>query len=90
MKIIIHKLDLCSFESVRKFAELINNTETHIDVLIHNAGIGGGFYKFYETKDNLDVIMQTNYLGNICNLKKKYLKNKNCHHSSISVNTLVN
>lgn len=54
-------LDFSSFESVRKFAEDINNNEKRLDILINNAGAGGiGNFK---TEDGLHVGMQVNYFG---------------------------
>ena len=41
-KVIIRVLDLASFESVRAFAKLINETEERVDILVNNAGVGPG------------------------------------------------
>jgi hypothetical protein len=37
-KVVVQYLDLASFDSVRKFARHINETEAQVDVLINNAG----------------------------------------------------
>jgi NAD(P)-dependent dehydrogenase (short-subunit alcohol dehydrogenase family) len=53
--------DLCSFDSVRNFAELYNNEEERLDILICNAGLG---YSSNEiTKDGFNCVIQANYLG---------------------------
>ncbi|XP_067000506.2 retinol dehydrogenase 11 [Anabrus simplex] len=59
--VVLHKLDLSSLNSVREFAQTIINTESHLEVLINNAGCGGLPYK--KTADGLDLVMQTNYFG---------------------------
>lgn len=61
--LILHKLDLSSFKSIRDFATVINQTETHIDVLLHNAGIGGAVFQSFTSEDNLELVMATNYFG---------------------------
>uniref|UniRef100_A0A336MDN1 CSON010351 protein n=1 Tax=Culicoides sonorensis TaxID=179676 RepID=A0A336MDN1_CULSO len=61
--LIIHKLDLSSLKSVREFASVIVNTEQKIDVLLHNAGVGGAVFKNFTTEDNLELVMETNYFG---------------------------
>ncbi|KAH7972313.1 hypothetical protein HPB52_011072 [Rhipicephalus sanguineus] len=38
-QVVVRKLDLCSFKSIREFADDINNSEERLDVLINNAGI---------------------------------------------------
>ena len=58
--VVLRKLDLASFESVRTFAQEINGQETRLDILVHNAGAGTGFRL---TPDGLESVMQINYLG---------------------------
>ena len=60
-KVIIRVLDLASFESVRAFAKLINETEERVDILVNNAGIGPGPLQI--TKDGYESIFQVNYLS---------------------------
>ncbi|CAF3020247.1 unnamed protein product, partial [Rotaria sp. Silwood2] len=55
------KCDLCSFESIRKFANLYNNEEERLDVLMCNAGLSWSPY--FITKDGFNSVMQANYLG---------------------------
>lgn len=45
VNIIVKKLDLSSQASIRDFCKEIIETETKLDVLIHNAGYGGTFAK---------------------------------------------
>lgn len=56
----VKKLDLSSFQSVRDFAEEINQQEERVDVLINNAGYLG---PFTSTVDGFDNTLQVNYLG---------------------------
>lgn len=56
----VKKLDLSSFNSVRKFAEEINEEEERVDVLINNAGYLG---PFLSTVDGLENTIQVNHLS---------------------------
>lgn len=58
----LHHLDLGSFDSIRKFAAEINETEPKIDILIHNAGYCGAFKKA-KTVENIEMTMAVNYFG---------------------------
>ena len=60
--VIFKKLDLASFESIRKFADEINEEEEAIDILINNAGV---FFtpKHYLTKDGFEMHFGVKYLG---------------------------
>lgn len=59
--VVVEIVDMCSFESVRKFASKINDQEERLDILVNNAGVGGlGRQK---TKDGMNAMMQTNYLS---------------------------
>lgn len=55
------KLDLSSQKSIREFAAEINNTETKLHVLIHNAGTAESKTKV--TEDGLELTMATNHFG---------------------------
>nr|XP_023028341.1 retinol dehydrogenase 12-like [Leptinotarsa decemlineata] len=59
--VVVKHLDLGSFESVRKFAKEIIETEPRLHVLINNAGIGTTELKY--TEDGLQKTMQVNYFG---------------------------
>lgn len=59
--VIVKILDLCSFESVRKFADDINRTEDNWNILVNNAGSGG--YGEELTEDGHLITMQSNYYG---------------------------
>lgn len=60
--VVVKKLDLSSFKSIRAFAEDINNTENRLDVLIHNAGFAETFKKTV-TDDGVETTMATNHYG---------------------------
>ncbi|XP_031349793.1 retinol dehydrogenase 12-like [Photinus pyralis] len=59
--ILVKKLDLASQKSIREFAKDINDTETKINVLIHNAGTAETRIKV--TEDGLETTMATNHFG---------------------------
>ncbi|KAL1434709.1 hypothetical protein MTO96_011410 [Rhipicephalus appendiculatus] len=59
--VVVKQLDLCSFKSVRAFAEDIIRTEPRLDVLINNAGNIPD--KLLLTEDGYEVGLQSNYLG---------------------------
>ncbi|KAH6938363.1 hypothetical protein HPB50_008869 [Hyalomma asiaticum] len=69
--VVVKHLDLCSFKSVRAFADDIIRTEPRLDVLINNAGNIPGKYharspatnKLLFTEDGYEVGLQSNYLG---------------------------
>lgn len=60
-KIIVHKLDLASFESVRDFSKIIHETEPGLDILINNAG--ASYLGNSLTVDGINSTMQVNYFG---------------------------
>lgn len=41
-EVVVRRLDLCSFKSIREFADTIITEEARLDVLINNAGIVRG------------------------------------------------
>ena len=59
-KVVVRILDLSSFESVRAFAKLINETEERLDILVNNAGFAGSYRL---TKDGYESVFQVNYLS---------------------------
>ena len=59
-KVVVRIVDLGSFESVRAFAKLINETEERLDILVNNAGLSGTYRL---TKDGYESIFQVNYLS---------------------------
>ena len=59
-KVLVRIVDLSSFESVRAFARLINETEERLDILVNNAGFIGSYQL---TKDGYESIFQVNYLS---------------------------
>jgi NAD(P)-dependent dehydrogenase (short-subunit alcohol dehydrogenase family) len=61
-KIILHHLDLSSFQSVREFCANVIETEPKIDILIHNAGYGGILSKAVSV-DGIEYTMATNHYG---------------------------
>ncbi|KAK8768315.1 hypothetical protein V5799_015219 [Amblyomma americanum] len=61
-QVAVRKLDLCSFKSIREFADDIVRNEERLDVLINNAGIVP-FPDRVETVDGFEQTLQTNHLG---------------------------
>lgn len=61
-KVVLHHVDLSSFTSIREFAAKIIETETKIDILIHNAGYSGVFRK-EQSVDNIEMTMAVNVYG---------------------------
>jgi NAD(P)-dependent dehydrogenase (short-subunit alcohol dehydrogenase family) len=55
-------LDLCSFASIRAFAQIIQDRDLPIQILIHNAGGLGGKTREM-TEDGFERSWQANYLG---------------------------
>ncbi|XP_067031214.1 retinol dehydrogenase 11-like [Acropora muricata] len=58
-KVLVRVVDLSSFESVRAFAKLVNETEEQLDILVNNAGLAGSGF----TTDGYEIIMQVNYVS---------------------------
>ncbi|XP_047994677.1 retinol dehydrogenase 11-like [Leguminivora glycinivorella] len=59
--VVYKQLDLASFKSVRTFVSQILETETHVHILINNAGTGKLDNSL--TEDKLPVEMQINHFG---------------------------
>lgn len=59
--VIVEKLDLSSFDSIRTFCKNIKQHTTSLDILINNAGIY--FHPYAKTKDGLEMHMGVNYFG---------------------------
>lgn len=57
----VKRLDLCSLESVRQFADDVLRTEERLDVLVNNAGIFPD--RIQLTGDGYEECLQANYLG---------------------------
>jgi len=57
------KIDLSSFQSIRKFASELSKKETSLDILVNNAGVA-----FQDspviTEDGQELVMQVNHFGN--------------------------
>ncbi|KAJ3643175.1 hypothetical protein Zmor_025900 [Zophobas morio] len=60
-KIFVRIVDMASFDSVRKFAKEMEETEDHIDILVNNAGAYGLEKK--KTVDGHPLLMQVNYFS---------------------------
>ena len=60
-EVILKKLDLASLASVRQFSEEILQEESHIDLLINNAGVMLCPYSL--TEDGFEMQFGTNHLG---------------------------
>ena len=59
-KVVVRIVDLASFESVRAFAKLVNETEERLDILVNNAGLSG---TYRVTEDGYESIFQVNYIS---------------------------
>ncbi|MCJ1777651.1 SDR family NAD(P)-dependent oxidoreductase [Mammaliicoccus sciuri] len=58
------QLDVTDDQSVISAAETILNQEGHLDILINNAGISGGFTKVRDIKpEDMENVYQTNVFG---------------------------
>lgn len=60
-QVVLKSLDLASLESVRKFAQDINKTESRIDILLNNAGVM--MCPYMKTSDGFEMQFGTNHLG---------------------------
>ncbi|XP_011404099.1 PREDICTED: retinol dehydrogenase 12-like [Amphimedon queenslandica] len=60
-EVILKKLDLASLASIRRFSEEVLQEESHIDILINNAGVM--LCPYYLTKDGFELQFGTNHLG---------------------------
>lgn len=58
--IVVRHLDLASFSSIRDFTQEILETESHIHILVNNAGV---MAPKGTTEDGLDLVFGTNHLG---------------------------
>lgn len=86
--IIFKQLDLASFESIRKFADEIDEEEEAIDILVNNAGV---FFtpKNSLTKDGFELHFGVKYLGHflLTILLLEKLKNSDTISRIISVSS---
>ncbi|KAG5670059.1 hypothetical protein PVAND_000345 [Polypedilum vanderplanki] len=60
--LIVMKIDLSSFQSIRDFAKEFLAKEQRLDVLIHNAGYGGAFSK-HKSVDDIEITFAINHYG---------------------------
>lgn len=60
-QLVVRKLDLASFQSIRDFAEGILDEESRLDVLVNNAGVYG--CPFSTTEDGLEMQIGVNHFG---------------------------
>ncbi|XP_055592997.1 retinol dehydrogenase 14 isoform X1 [Uranotaenia lowii] len=60
--VVIRHIDISSLASIRAFAKEIEDSESVVDVLIHNAGVAQGFNN-KSTADGLELTMATNHYG---------------------------
>jgi NAD(P)-dependent dehydrogenase (short-subunit alcohol dehydrogenase family) len=60
-KIEVRKLDLGSLSAIKSFSEGINDSYSHLDILINNAGVMT--CPFSKTEDGFEIQMGTNHLG---------------------------
>ncbi|XP_033757001.1 retinol dehydrogenase 12-like [Pecten maximus] len=57
----VQRLDLASLDSVRKFADTINDNEERVDILINNAGLM--LFSRLESDDGYEMQFAVNHLG---------------------------
>ncbi|CAJ0923388.1 unnamed protein product, partial [Mesorhabditis belari] len=60
--LLIQTVDLADFSSIRDVVKILLTEESHIDILINNAGLLG-IPQFEKTKDGVEKTWQSNYLG---------------------------
>lgn len=86
--IIVSKLDIADLDSIRQFSNQYKSDNTHLDVLINNAGIMMPPYEL--TKDGFESQMGTNHLGHfaltglLLDILKKTPKSRVINVSSIA------
>lgn len=61
--VVVKRLVLDSFESVREFCDEVNSSEERLDVLINNAGLINGSSELTYTKDGFEACFQINHLS---------------------------
>lgn len=61
----VRRVDLTSFASVWEFAAHVIDTEPRLDVLINAAAMISDSYEVTTTEDDIEVCMQTNYIGHV-------------------------
>ncbi|XP_076815414.1 retinol dehydrogenase 14-like isoform X2 [Clavelina lepadiformis] len=59
--IVVMKLDLASLDSIREFSKAVNENESHLDILINNAGIMA--CPQWKTADGFEMHLGTNHIG---------------------------
>ena len=68
-------LDLCSFQSVKKFEKEFSSLNLNLDIIINNAGCMSNEYS--KTKDNIETVIQCNHFSHVylTTLLLKYMSN---------------
>ncbi|KAL1434711.1 hypothetical protein MTO96_011412 [Rhipicephalus appendiculatus] len=61
--VVVKRLVLDSFESVKEFCDDVNSSEERLDVLINNAGLLNSSEEFTYTKDGFEACFQINHLS---------------------------
>lgn len=59
--VVCRECDLASIESIKRFAEEINQNEKHLHILVNNAGVM--WHPLKLTKDGFEQHLGVNYLG---------------------------
>ncbi|XP_044728448.1 retinol dehydrogenase 11-like [Chrysoperla carnea] len=59
--VVVYMLDMASFDSVRQFSKEIHENESHLHILVNNAGVAGVGDQI--TKDGHNMVMQVNYFS---------------------------
>jgi len=60
-EVVVHELDLASFDSIHSFANKILKSEPKIDIFVNNAGLA--VLSKQKTKDGFELTFGTNHLG---------------------------
>ena len=73
-EVVVMELDLCSFESIRRFCAQVNEQESQLDILVNNAGVFR--CPFSKTEDGFEMHLGVNHLGHflLTNLLLNLLK----------------
>ncbi|GFN78144.1 retinol dehydrogenase 12 [Plakobranchus ocellatus] len=89
--VVVELVDLCHMRSVRDFVERIKSQETHLEILVNNAGVVSTGKPKEITDEGLETVFAANYFGPflLTNLLLDLLK-KSAPSRIINVSSVVN